>query len=97
MSKNYLKSLTRKKETNNAAMAQLSELRSIVECRGLNAAKLALNRAIDGLYMQNKIIDTIHQVEERESCIIDRNGVITMLTSALISDETNKGERITHE
>lgn len=90
MSKNYLKSLTRKKETNKVAMAQLSELRSIVECRGLNTAKLALNRAIDGLYMQNKIIDTINKVEDKESCMMDRTSVISMLTSLLIGTEVDK-------
>ena len=48
-----------------------------------------LDRAIEGMYMQNKIIDTIQGLEDKNCFVTDNEAVITILKSLLIGSETS--------
>lgn len=50
---------------------------------------VALNRAIDAFYMQNKILEQIDMLKDKSCFMTDNEGVITLLKGLLVGNEEN--------
>lgn len=50
---------------------------------------VALNRAIDALHMQNKILEQIDMLKDKSCFMTDNEGVTTLLKSLLVGNEEN--------
>ena len=50
---------------------------------------VALNRAIDALHMQNKILEQIDMLKDKSCFMTDNEGVITLLKGLLVGNEEN--------
>ena len=50
---------------------------------------VALNRAIDALHMQNKILEHIDMLKDKSCFMTDNEGVITLLKGFLVGHEEN--------
>lgn len=87
------------KKLNSIAMELISYLKPCTEIRRVPAEgtkedsavmqSIAVNRAIDALYMQNKILDHIEALKEKPCFITDSEGVIKLLSSVLVGHEEN--------
>lgn len=87
------------KKLNSIAMELISYLKPCTEIRRVPAEgtaedsaamqDIAVNRAIDALYMQNKILDHIEALREKPCFITDSEGVIKLLSSVLVGREEN--------
>lgn len=84
---------------NMMAMDILSEMRpgnnieSIlldeVETDSAKVQAVAINRAIDALHMQNKILEHIDKLADKSCFMTDNEGVITLLKGLIVGNEEN--------
>ena len=91
--------LTSAKQTNQFAMNMISNMKPCNNVADLidntsdnldNQIKSnVLDRAMEAVYMQNKIIDTIEMLESKECFTTDNEGVITILQSLLVGSNTS--------
>lgn len=75
---------------NTKAMSVLSDMRPYEDDN--NTARLqtaAISRAIDALYMQNKILEQIDMLKDKSCFMTDNEGVITLLKGLLVGNEEN--------
>lgn len=87
------------KQTNQFAMNMISNMKPCNNVADLiegDSANLdnqiksnVLDRAMEAIYMQNKIIGTIEMLENKECFTTDNKGVITILESLLVGSNTS--------
>lgn len=94
----------RVKEMNQFAMNAISEMKPCnniadlvkgdsVDLEGCIKTSV-LDRAIEAIYMQNKIIDTIATLEGKDCFTTDNKGVAAILSSLLIGSEESFVRRV---
>ena len=87
------------KKLNNISMELLSDMKP---CNDMNKLihgeentdesamqSVALDRAIDALHMQNKILEQIDMLKDKSCFMTDNEGVITLLKGLLVGNEEN--------
>ena len=87
------------KKLNNISMELLSDMKP---CNDMNKLihgeentdesamqSVALDRVIDSLHMQNKILDQIDMLKDKSCFMTDNEGVITLLKGLLVGNEEN--------
>lgn len=89
------------KKANMLAMDVLSDIRSHQEALNIlhnNTESVqhlimsaSVDRAIDAVYMQNKLIDTIESIQSKDCFVTDNKGVVAILETLLIG--SNKAIR----
>lgn len=95
-----LTNLESAKQTNQFTMNMISNMKPCNNVPDLvenNSANLdtqiksnVLDRAMEAVYMQNKIIGTIEMLENKECFTTDNKGVITILESLLVGSNTSE-------
>lgn len=86
-------------EANRASIAILSELKpsnNLIEMispinhvkQVQQAKSVAIDRGMEALYMQNRIIDAISLLKTKDCFVTDNKGVVVILESLLIGSET---------
>lgn len=88
------------KDANMFAMKILSDLRSRNDAARVmterepsiqsiqdSVTSAAINRAIDAIYMQNKLIDTIELIRSKDCFVTDSKGVVAILDTLKIGSE----------
>ena len=87
------------KKLNNISMELLSDMKP---CNDMNKLihgeentdesvmqSVALDRAIDALHMQNKILEQIDMLKDKSCFMTDNEGVIALLKGLLVGNEEN--------
>ena len=87
------------KKLNNISMELLSDMKP---CNDMNKLihgeentdesamqSVALDRSIDALHMQNKILEQIDMLKDKSCFMTDNEGVITLLKGLLVGNEEN--------
>lgn len=78
---------------NTKAMSVLSDMRPYED--DTNTARLqtaAISRAIDALYMQNKLLKSIESLKKHPCFVTDCNGATQLLESFVVGSETELGQ-----
>ena len=87
------------KKLNNMSMELLSDMKPCNDMSKLIHGEentdesvmqsVALDRAIDALHMQNKILEQIDMLKDKSCFMTDNEGVITLLKGLLVGNEEN--------